>query len=172
MWICNKTSRDADTCGGRKKDKSSLSVFRVGKAENHVLCILRVQFCEIVVTEAGRYPLLFLKYPAETVLFYLNFSLSCYKYILFNSVTAVSPTPYCLELDIYAQVFISVFIFIGFIYFHYIFIFICGRFESHHSEYLLRRKLTLFHPKPGQYPGITSCQVPHFPIHHHLSCFW
>lgn len=71
-----------------------LSVFRVGKAENHVLCILRVQFCETIVTEAGRYLLLFLKNPAESVLFYLNFSLSCYKYILFNSVTAVSPTPY------------------------------------------------------------------------------
>lgn len=85
-----------------------LSVFRVGKAENHVLCILRVQFCETIVTEAGRYLLLFLKNPAESVLFYLNFSLSCYKYILFNSVTAVSPTPYCLKLDIYAQVSISV----------------------------------------------------------------
>lgn len=47
------------------------------KAENHVLSILSMQFCEIIVTEAGRYHLLFLENPAESVLFYLNFSLSC-----------------------------------------------------------------------------------------------
>lgn len=75
VWVCNKQVGIVTLVGG-KKDKLCLSAFRVKKAENHVLCILRVQFSEIVVTEAGMYPLYFLKNQAESLLFNLNFSLS------------------------------------------------------------------------------------------------
>lgn len=66
-----------------------------------------------------------------------KFFIKLLKVYYINSVTAelqLFLPLYCLELDIYAQVFISFFILICFIYFLYIFILICRRFESHSEK--------------------------------------
>lgn len=96
---------------------------------------------------------------AESVLFHLIFLLGCFSHSLLSRIRHLCP---------------SVHIFFIFICFNICFIFqlMCGRFERRCSEYALRRKLTLFHPKSGQYLGITSYEVVHFAIHHQLSWFW